>query len=64
METPVKILTLIALSLFSLFSTLSFAHSGHSETNVMLHDAEHMMWSLSGIVLLLAVAGFWFLKKR
>ncbi|MGH1440049.1 MAG: LPXTG cell wall anchor domain-containing protein [Cellvibrionaceae bacterium] len=56
-----KIVTLILLILLS---TLSMAHSGHSEGNAMLHEAEHTMWILSGAALLLAVAGFWVLKKR
>jgi len=57
----VKLVILIALTMVS---TLCLAHSGHSESNVMLHDAEHIMWILSGAALLATVVGLWILKKR
>jgi len=56
-----KIVLLIALMMTSI---LSMAHSGHGEAGIIAHDAEHMIWTFSGLALLVSVVGFWILKRR
>lgn len=45
-------------------SALSLAHPGHGDANIAVHDFEHMLWLVSGLVLLASIAGVCILKRK
>lgn len=61
-ELIMKTLSLLIVTLLSLFSFAAMAHTGHGEASVFAHNLEHTLWLVSAVVVI--VTAFFVLRKR